>query len=146
MKHNSILPDRWRSGTSNCLHTSGVPACRELYSGKGWRNKTAGWRPGEPARGSAPWCSLLVFLYSSKIVSLHLLPPLRFGISLILVYNLAPCLYASPAPLCLLLPCYDDDATWGVTGGVVRTVRLGSTAVVCRGFGDHRGIFALHEF
>lgn len=57
-----ILPGRWRSETSSCLRRSDVPACLRLYSGRGWRNKTAGWRPGEPVMGSAPWCSLSVSL------------------------------------------------------------------------------------
>lgn len=56
------LPGRWRSETSSCLRRSGVPACLRLCSGRGWRNKTAGWRPGEPVMGSAPWCSLVVSL------------------------------------------------------------------------------------
>lgn len=108
-------PGRWRWGTSSCLRTSGEPACPGLCSGTGWRSRTAGWRPGGPATGSAPWCSVWARLH------LHLVSvSLRLGLPL-------PCVSAPgrgrfwfllPARLllllrCQLLPCYDDDTKEG---------------------------------
>lgn len=106
-------PGRWRWGTSSCLRTSGVPACPGLCSGTGWRSRTAGWRPGGPATGSAPWCSVWAHLH---LVSVSL----RLGLPLPCVSAPAPgrFWFLLPARLllllrCQLLPCYDDDTKEG---------------------------------
>lgn len=101
-----MSPGRWRWGTSSCLRRSGEPACPGLGSGRGWRNKTAGWRPGGPERGSAPWCSPSGSLGDpSRPYPPGSTCPVGFGFYFRTVLHLLLC-----RPLrVLLLPCYDGD-------------------------------------
>lgn len=128
-----ISPGRWRWETSSCRRRSGVPACLRLCSGTGWRNKTAGWRPGEPARGSAPWCSLCTCIcLSVYLPALFFTSLMSLCVRIFTWLNLPACpCFSCPPTVCVLLPCYGDDERGRSVISTVCAVIAGVTVCWC---------------